>query len=231
MATNWQAGATGAITGAGLGAAKGGAVLGVPGIVAGGLIGGALGLMSKKRKPPKPQQIDIGSELAMISEMYNQARAQQQELGARQLAQGLTQTSESLAGRGIYRSPVSQRALGETRKTYAMALSDALAKLSAEEVAKRAELSAAAKQYNLGQQNQYNQLRYAQSQANQAALTGGLTSLGAALLMRGARPTATVPTTAETYNYVQDNPFEQQNIMAQQLLGTNPNLRLAGGGF
>ena len=212
---NYGGAASGAIAGAGIGSA-----IPVIGTGIGAAVGGLAGLFTKKAKRPKPQQIDISQELAMISELYGQARTQQQELGARQLAQGLTQTSESLAGRGIYRSPVSQRALGETRKTYAMALSDALARLSSEEMAKRAELSAAAKQFNANALNQSAQQRYAESMANRTALTSGLTSLGAGLLMRnyggGVRPTTTATSAPVTMG--QNDPFAGQQEMARRLM-------------
>lgn len=224
---NYGGAASGAIAGAGIGSA-----IPVIGTGVGAAVGGLAGLFSKRRKPSKPQQIDITKELAMIGELYNQARTQQQELGARQLAQGLTQTSESLAGRGIYRSPVSQRAIGDTRKTYAMALSDALARLSAEEMAKRIELSSAAKQYNANQVAEYNRMKDAISAQNRAALTSGITSLGAGLLMRNYMPT----TPSATQNIsagvpMSESPFAGQQSIAQMLAGNNPNLRLLGGGY
>lgn len=147
-------------------------------------------LLGRRPKAPKPQQLDISQELAMIGEMYNQARQQQETASARGLAGGLAQTSQALAGRGIYRGGVGEQALQATRKTYATALSDALAELSMQEAAKKAELSAAARQFNAGQLAQYQANKYQRQLANQAAFRTPLASMGANLLMSGLMPSA-----------------------------------------
>ena len=122
--------------------------------------------------------------------MYKLARAQQEVSNARQLALGLTDTSESLAGRGIYRSPISEYSLGQTRKTYATALSDALAELAQQEIGMKAQLSGGAKMSNMAAINEYNRAKDAQSAANRAALSQGAYSMGANLLARRFAPKA-----------------------------------------
>lgn len=186
---NWSGVGSGAVAGAGVGASFGGQ----GGAVIGGVVGGLAGLLSRKRKRSKPQILDITQELAQIGEMYNMARAQQKELSGRGQAQALQQTSESLAGRGIYRSPVGEYALGQTRKTYATALADALAELSQQEIGQKAQLSVAAKQFNLGNINAYNTAKDRQSMANQNLLNQGLYSMGSWLLDRGLTPEPKTP--------------------------------------
>jgi len=190
MAFQFDNAAGGAAAGATLGSAAGPIGTGV-GAVVGGLAGGFLS--PKKKKAPKPQQIDITAQLAMIDAMYNQQKQQARTTLAESL-KGLNKlTAQSLAGRGIYSSPVSQFSFGENQKSYAQALSQALSDLGAQQAMQKAQLSAQAQQFNMGQQGQYDQSMYQQQLASRQALSQALWSIGGVglnrMLSSGGTPT------------------------------------------
>lgn len=184
-------------------------------LAAGGTIGGLLA--SRRRVDiPAPQQIDITQQLAMIDEAYNQQKQQAQTNLAESLKGQNKLTAQSLAGRGIYSSPVSQFSFGENQKSYAQALSQALSDLGAQQATQRAQLSAGAQQFNLGQQNQYNQSRYQQQLANRQMLSQALFGLGGAGIQglmgsmgRGGNPTTNMvqSPSMQSYPYNPSDPF------------------------
>ena len=92
-----------------------------------------VGNLFKSPDVPQPGQLDITAQLAMIDEAYNQQKQQAQTTLAESLKGQNRLTAQSLAGRGIYSSPVSQFSFGKNQKSYAQALSQALSDLGAQQ--------------------------------------------------------------------------------------------------
>jgi len=152
--------------GAGIGAGLGGS--------AGGLIGGLFG--------SKPKTPDISGELARISGLFAQLRAQQEVNINRQAGQGRRAAASNLAARGIYRAPVSENVFGQLESDRLNSIATANAQLAGQEAATRSRLLESLLGIQIGADQRAAQVDAART----GQLTGLSSSILMALLQRGA---------------------------------------------
>lgn len=166
--------AGGAISGASLGAGVGsfGGPIGI-GIGAGvGGLAGALGAFGKTKKPQVP---NIGAEMARISELFEQLKAQTTANINREAGQGRKLAASNLAGRGVYRSGVSENTFGALEGERLNSIATANAQLAGQEAGMRSALLSQLLGLNMEAQNR-------EAQAG-AARTGAITGIGSNLLL------------------------------------------------
>ena len=213
MAT-WEGAGSGAVAGAGIGS-----VVPVVGTAAGAIIGGIIGGLTGKKRPkrPKPTTIDLSAELAKLDALYAEQKAGVTASMGRQLAQTQAQTSDSLAGRGVYSSPVSEYSFGVNRAASANALADALAMISGQQAGTRAQLTSGLSQLQAKQIYEAVMSEYEAKIRNRNILSSALTGLGTAGLTKwagglGKAPAvvpSVAPSAANLSDYTQpiDRPF------------------------
>lgn len=134
----------------------------------------------------KPKGPDIGGELAKISALFAQMRAQAETNINRQAAQGRSASASNLAARGVYRAPVAEHTFNALEGERLNAIGSANAQLAGQEAGARSSLLSVL----LGLNDQAQQ----RGQQANAARFGGITSIGANLLLaqllRGGQPGA-----------------------------------------
>lgn len=164
----------------------------------------------------KPQRVsipDISAELARIRSYYETARQNAIANIKHEAGQMRGQAASNLAARGIYRAPVSENVFGRLREATGRDIATAEANIGVQSADAQSRALAAL----LGAQQQAQQFN-AQAQAQrQAAIFGGLGSLGSALLQYGMnRPTTTGSPTA----YPNVSPVSAQ-VPSQYALGVD----------
>lgn len=144
-------------------------------------------MFGKKPKAPKTPTIDTSAIMAEIDKLYAAQESATQANLSRSLAGLNKQTSESLAGRGIYRSPVSEQSFIRNREAYSSSLADALSGLAGQRAQSKANvLSSAA---SLEAQQRYNaQLAKYQQQMESRNLLTGLLAAGTGAAAKAAWP-------------------------------------------
>lgn len=170
----------------------------------------------KKVKQPKVPTVDLSAELAKLDALYAEQKAGVTARMERQLAQTQAQTSSSLAGRGIYSSPVSEYSFGANRAATANALADALAMLSGQQAFTRAQLTSGLAEQQAKQLYDAAMAKYQANLENRNRLSAALTGMGMAGLRQwagGLGKPATVPSVAPSafnlsdYTQPIDRPF------------------------
>ena len=148
----------------------------------------AYSALKPRPKTPKPQPIDVSGILAEIDKLYAAQTQSVQANIARNLAGTQAQTSESLAARGVYSSPVSEWSYAQNRQSSANALADALATIASNQASQKASVMSSATSVNAQQAYQAQLAKY----QNQIESSNMLTSLlsNAAMAMYGAGKTA-----------------------------------------
>lgn len=204
----------GMAAGAALAPLTGGSSLMLAGLggTAGGLIGGLFG--------SKPKAPDISGELAKISALFDQLRAQNRVNINRDAAQGRTAAANNMATRGTYRSGVSNVGFNALEDSRLNALANSDAQLAGQEAGVRANLL----NQLLGLNKDY-QLMGAQSDA---ARTGAITGLAGNLLLNQLLKSPTAPKAA--YNPAFDfranaAPSYTDSINSGPLYAYNPSFR------
>lgn len=131
MAYNYEGALGGILSGVGAGAS-----LGPIGAIGGGILGGLLG-GGKKKKTPTYTAPDISGELAKIDALYGQQGQLLTQGINQQIANMQGQTAQGLANRGIYSSPVSQKAIQDVNTKGLQALAQGQASLLGEQAQAR----------------------------------------------------------------------------------------------
>lgn len=191
-----------------------------PLLIAGGLSTAAGLAGSLLSKPQRVSVPDIGAELARIRAYYDQAAAVARQGITQRAGEARGQTAANLAARGVYSSPVSENVFGklESDKQRNLAESDSQIGLGS------AQAQAQALGALFGAQQQAAQYNVAQQAQRQAAIYGGLGSLGSSLLgfglsgmggqqpMPGSGPVGVPgsPFATNTQNLV--NPYQPQRF-------------------
>ena len=163
-----------------------------PLLIAGGLSTAAGLAGSLFSKPQRMNIPDIGAELARIRAYYDQAALVARQGITQRAGEARGQTAANLAARGVYSSPVSENSFGrlEAEKQRNLAESDASIGMGSAQ----AQAGALGTLFGANQQaQQYNAQQQAQ---RQAAIYGGLGSLGTSLLgfgLSGGQPGAGGP--------------------------------------
>jgi hypothetical protein len=168
-------GSLGGLGGMGAGAALGFALGGPAGALMGAGIGGTGGGLIGGLFAKKPKAPDISGELAKISALFEQLRAQNRVNINRDAAQGRTAAANNMATRGTYRSGVSNVGFNALEDSRLNALANSDAQLAGTEAGVRADLLGKL----LGLNSSY-QMMGAQSDA---ARTGAITGLAGNLLL------------------------------------------------
>lgn len=114
------------------------------------------GLLTKKKKTPSMASIDISGELDKLDKLYESKRGLLTTDIQNQLAGLNKNTANSLAGRGIYRSPVSQASYNQNAATAQGALSQGLSNLYGKQASERT----SSLNNLLGYQNKVNEANY-----------------------------------------------------------------------
>ena len=140
----------------------------------------------RKVKQPTVPTIDLSAELAKLDALYEAQKARTRESLATQLGETQKQTSASLAGRGVYSSPVSEYSFGQNRAAFANALADALAQISIQQAGTRASLTSGLAQQQAQQQYAAAMSKYQAQIENRNLLSSALTGLGTAGLQKWA---------------------------------------------
>ena len=179
--------------------ATAGSMFGPPGAIIGGglgLLGGAL--FGKKKKAPQYTPIDITAILAQIDKVYAEEESRVKGGLAEQLAGQQTATAESLAGRGIYSSPVSEYSFGANRTSNARALANALSEIAGNKATAKSNLMTSAATTNAT--NAYNAevAKYEKQLESSNLLTGLLTTMGSAALSSSLKSPKKTPGVDDT---------------------------------
>lgn len=157
--------------------------------IAGGLAtaGGLAGsLLSRPRSVSVP---DISAELARIRAYYDQAAAVARQGITQRAGESRGLQASNLAARGIYSSPVSENVFGKLESDKQRNLAESDATIGMESA--RAQSGALGTLFGAQQQaQQYNASQQAQ---RQAAIYGGLGSLGSTLLNFGLSSPGAAP--------------------------------------
>jgi hypothetical protein len=185
--------------GAAAGAAVGSQIMPGWGTAIGAVLGGLFNSGKGRRKAPKVQSIDTSSILAEIDKLY----AAQEQATQANLARGLSgmqaQTSESLAGRGIYSSPVSEWSFAKNRQAASDSLADAMSTLSANKASTKANVLSSASSLEAKQRYDAALAKYQNQIESDNMLTGLLASGAMSALGKGSTPSATGTQTTTPY--------------------------------
>ena len=150
--------------------------------------GALLSAFGKKPKAPSAPTIDVSGILAEIDKMY----AAQETATQANLAKGLSgtqkATSDSLAGRGVYSSPVSEWSFAKNRGDYQTSLADALATIAGNRAGAKANVLSSAKSLEAKQKYESELNKYNQKLSSSNMLTGLLASAAMSSLGGGGAP-------------------------------------------
>jgi hypothetical protein len=147
-------------------------------------------VLKKKPKAPSTPTIDVSGILAEIDKMYDTQETATQANLARSLAGTNKATSDSLAGRGVYSSPVSEWSFAKNRGDYQSALSDALATIAGSRAGAKANVLSSAKSLEAKQKYKSELNKYNQKLSSSNMLTGLLASAAMSSLGGGGTPAA-----------------------------------------
>lgn len=152
--------------------------------------GALLSAFGKKPKAPSAPTIDVSDILAEIDKMYDAQETATQANMARSLSGVNKATSDSLAGRGVYSSPVSEWSFAKNRGDYQTALSDALATIAGNRAGAKANVLSSAKSLEAKQKYESELNKYNQKLSSSNMLTGLLASAAMSSLGGGGAPAA-----------------------------------------
>lgn len=169
-----NAGSYGSLIGAGLGAGIGSVIPGGGTLIGAGL-GGTLGGIAGGLFGGRPKAPDISGELANIRALFDQMRAQATSNINYQAGLGRTAAASNLAGRGVYRSGVSENTFNQLERDRLNSIGNANASLAGEQAGMEGGLMRSLLGLNYDAQNR-------DAQAG-AARTGALTGLSSNLLL------------------------------------------------
>lgn len=189
---------------------------------------GSLLAGSKKVKAPKAPVIDITGILAEIDKLYNTQAQATEANNTKNLAATQTATSDSLAGRGIYTSPVSEWSFGKNRADVSSDLANALATINSNRANSKANVMSSAASLNAQQAYQAQLAKYQNQMESKNMITGLLSSAALATIpgmdeTAGVKSAGGIPSqgTWDGNNFVMMTPeqLSSKNKIAQLLSG------------